>query len=147
MKFFDFLSRWLPDIRARVAGVALVIGLALVTLAMCGAAQAAEDQAHYVSAGVVCTEDGAKTLFEVFQDRSEGAVARAVQQIEDQIEDGACERLMFAGYHRIVEIVVGPETDADGNVMYVVRIEGGQYTVAWPGLTSNLPPPPVEHGI
>ena len=52
--------------------------------------------------------------------------------------NSACRR--FPGHAPVVRVVAGPFKDAEGDTFFIVQVDqaGNWFTIAWPGINTNL---------
>jgi len=88
-----------------------------------------------ITSFVCFTKDATLGLFAAWQVSWETA-NRAVEFV---LDEGLCENAEdLRGYH-IKAVVAGPKDDYEGDQMFVVKLSGSGYSVAFPGINSNMP--------
>lgn len=101
----------------------LALALA-ITLAGIGMAQATQ---YTVKTQLVCLHDAANQAF------------ADMQYPDAAIPKEGCNRLPFPIVVKIKRIVAGPIKDFEGDYMYLVFIGNDTYTLAFPGINSDMP--------
>ena len=117
----------------------LILAIILLILTLGGFFEVRAEVAprtYGVSHKFFCTEEIATRMAHVAND---GDLDGADLISKDALKAGKCFKYPEARNHPILEVLYGPFYFQGIGYGYVVRVFGGWYTWAWPGVNSNLP--------